>query len=262
MRTRREWAMHDLKPLPALTDNYIWFANLGDGHFLVVDPGESAPVEAALGGRPLTSLTILLTHHHGDHVGAAASLRSRWPARVVAPVDLRIEAATERTGDGDVLALPGGVAARVIAVPGHTRSHVAYHVGDALFCGDTLFSLGCGRLFEGTPGQMAASLDKLGALPAETLVCCGHEYTLANGRFARTIEPDNTVLVDHIERSTRLRATGLPTLPSTIGLEQAANPFLRCTDPAVRAAVGDTDGSLDRVEVFARLRMRKDEFRG
>jgi hydroxyacylglutathione hydrolase len=182
----------------------------------------------------------------------------------VAPVDPRIDAATERVDDGDVVELPGGQSARVIAVPGHTASHVAYLVGDVLFCGDTLFSLGCGRLFEGTPAEMAASLARLAALPPATRVCCGHEYTLANARFARTIEPDNAVLAEHFAWATGRREAGLPTLPSTIGLELAANPFLRCGTAAVRKAVadGDAPADLDPVEVFARVRARKDCFAG
>lgn len=254
--------MRDLEPLPALADNYIWFSHLGEDHYLVVDPGEAAPVEVALGRRTVASLTILLTHHHRDHVGGAEALRTRHEARVVAPEDPRIEAATARVRDGDVIALPGGTEARVIAVPGHTTSHVAYLVGDVLFCGDTLFSLGCGRLFEGTPAEMSASLARLAALPSATRVCCGHEYTLSNARFARTIEPDNDALAARIDWATRRREAGLPTLPSTIGIELAANPFLRCGTATVRAAVaGDDDrGEIDPVEVFARLRTRKDRF--
>jgi hydroxyacylglutathione hydrolase len=256
--------MRALLPLPALADNYIWFADLGGDHYLVVDPGEEGPVEAALRGRAVASLTILLTHHHRDHVGGATALRQRWRARVVAPVDPRIEAATDRVRDGDIVALPTRASARVIAVPGHTLSHVAYLIGETLFCGDTLFSLGCGRLFEGTPTQMSASLARLTALPPATRVCCGHEYTLANARFALTIEPDNAALVEHHAWATARREAGLPTLPSSIGLECAANPFLRCGTPAVRAAVanGDADADLDPVEVFARLRARKDRFAG
>lgn len=256
--------MRDLEPLPALADNYIWLADLGDDHYLVVDPGEDAPVEAALRGRAVASLTILLTHHHRDHVGGAVALRARWRARVVAPVDPRIEAATERVRDGDIVALPVGAPARVIAVPGHTASHVAYLVGDTLFCGDTLFSLGCGRLFEGTPAEMSASLARLAALPPATRICCGHEYTIANARFACTIEPGNAALAAHVAWARGRREAGLPTLPSTMAVELAVNPFLRCDIAAVRAAVaeGDAAADLDRVEVFARLRARKDHFAG
>lgn len=257
-----EWTMRDPVPLPALTDNYIWFLDLGERHVLVVDPGESEPVERMLDGGSVASMTILLTHHHLDHIAGAEALRERYRARVVAPEDQRIRVATDRAGDGTVIGLPGGVAARVIAVPGHTSTHVAYVVEDLLFCGDTLFSLGCGRLFEGTPAEMSNSLARLAALPAATRVCCGHEYTLANARFARTIEPDNDALAARIDWATRRRDLGLPTLPSTIEIERSANPFLRCTSPAVKAAVSD-DGSgvdLEPVEVFARLRALKDRF--
>jgi len=254
--------MRSLTPLPALADNYIWFADLGDENYLVVDPGESGPVEKALSQSKPRSLTILITHHHGDHIGGVPALRQRWAPRVVAPSDTRIGYATERVEDGDVFELPGSLHAKVLAVGGHTRSHIAFLVGDVLFCGDTLFSLGCGRLFEGTPGEMYSSLDKLRSLPPETKVCCAHEYTLSNARFARHIDPNNAVLANYVNSAERLRADNRPTLPSTIATECATNPFLRCVEPAIRSAVGDVDGDMDPVEVFARLRRQKDEFRG
>jgi hydroxyacylglutathione hydrolase len=254
--------MRDLLPLPALADNYIWFADLGGDHYLVVDPGEEGPVEAALRGRAVASLTILLTHHHRDHVGGATALRQRWRARVVAPVDPRIEAATERVRDGDIVALPAGASARVIAVPGHTRSHVAFVVGDILFCGDTLFSLGCGRLFEGTPSEMHASLARLAALPPGTRVCCGHEYTVANARFARHVDPGNAALARRESWAIAERRAGRPTLPSTVEIERAANPFLRCGTDAIRVAVGADDPGVDEGEVLGRLRELKNHFAG
>jgi hydroxyacylglutathione hydrolase len=254
--------MRSLTPLPALADNYIWFADLGDENYLVVDPGESEPVEKVLSERDPRSLTILITHHHGDHIGGVPALRQRWAPRVVAPTDTRIASATERVEDSDVLELPGGLHAKVLAVAGHTRSHIAFLVGDVLFCGDTLFSLGCGRLFEGTPQQMYASLDKLRSLPPDTKVCCAHEYTLSNARFARHVDPDNASLASYVNAARRLRAENRPTLPSTIATECAANPFLRCREPAIRKAVGDIEGDMDPIEVFARLRRQKDDFRG
>lgn len=259
---RREWTMQSLTPLPALTDNYIWFADLGSDHYLVVDPGEPGPVERILRECDPRSLTILITHHHGDHVGGVPALRQRWAQRVVAPFDARIDCATERVADGDVVDLPCGLHAEVISVAGHTRSHVAFVVGDALFCGDTLFSLGCGRLFEGTPQEMYTSLTRLGSLPPETRVCCAHEYTLSNARFATHVDPNNDSLMSYVNIAKRLRAEDRPTLPSTIATERAANPFLRCLEPAIRSAVGDIGGVMDPVEIFARLRRQKDEFRG
>jgi hydroxyacylglutathione hydrolase len=254
--------MRELTPLPALSDNYVWLADLGEGHWLVVDPGEAEPVERALAEREAARLSILLTHHHRDHVGGARRLRERWPARVIAPPDDRIEAATERVGDGNCIRLGRDDAARVIAVPGHTASHVAYVVADVLFCGDTLFSLGCGRLFEGTPNEMHASLSRLATLPPATRVCCGHEYTLANARFARSVDPDNPALSRQAEWAAAERAAGRPTLPSTIALERAANPFLRCGSEAIRRAVGADDPAIPDAEVFGRLRALKDRFAG
>lgn len=251
-----------LQPLPALGDNYIWTVADADGGALVVDPGEAAPVLRAAGDG-LRPHTVLLTHHHADHIGGVAQLRAQWPGlRVVAPDDVRIDTATERAGDGDALAV-GGWRFDVLAIPGHTRSHVAFHGEGLLFCGDTLFSLGCGRMFEGTAPQMLASLDRLAALPGDTRVCCGHEYTLANAAFATEVEPENPALQRRAADAAAQRARGAPTLPTRLADERAANPFLRVDQPTVRARVAAHLGHApgDRAEVFAGLRGWKDGFR-
>lgn len=250
-----------LQPLPAFSDNYIWTLADGDGAALVVDPGEAGPVlqAAAQGLRPHT---VLLTHHHPDHVGGVAELRQRWPGlRVVAPADERIDTATERVGDGDAIEA-GGRRYRVLAIPGHTRSHIAFHDDELLFCGDTLFSLGCGRMFEGTPPQMLASLDRLAALPDELQVCCGHEYTVANAAFALAVDPGNPDLQRRSMGAAEQRASAEPTLPSRLADERAANPFLRVDTPAIRAAIARRLGREpnDRIETFAELRRWKDGF--
>ncbi len=246
-----------LLPLPALSDNYIWIAARG-GDALVVDPGQAAPVEHALARHRLRLRAILLTHHHGDHTDGAAELAARHAATIHAPHDERIAAADVRVGDGDRVELATPACAfDVIAVPGHTRSHVAFHGEGLLFCGDTLFSIGCGRLFEGTPAQMLASLDRLATLPGDTRVCCGHEYTLANCAFAHSVDPHNAALSARTERARAQRERGEPTLPSTLDEERACNPFLRVDAPALREALGDDD----RIARFAELRRRKDAFR-
>jgi hydroxyacylglutathione hydrolase len=251
-----------LLPLPAFDDNYIWTLRDDAGHALVVDPGEPGPVlsAAADGLRPVG---IVLTHHHPDHVGGVGDLRRRWPdLPVIAPEDERIAIATRRAGDGDRVEI-GDWSFDTLAVPGHTVSHIAFHGHGLLFCGDTLFSLGCGRLFEGTPAQMLDSLDRLSALPGDTRVCCGHEYTLSNAAFARVVEPDNPALLRRIEEAQAMRQSGRPTLPSSLAGECGANPFLRIDAPAVRAAiVGHTGRPIhSRVEAFAALRRWKDGFR-
>ena len=253
--------MH-VSPLPAFEDNYIWTLRDDAGRAIVVDPGEAGPVLAAAdaGLRPAA---ILLTHHHGDHIGGVGELLQRWPGLpVVAPADDRIPVASRRVGDGEQLEFDGW-AFNVLAVPGHTVSHIAFHGHGLLFCGDTLFSLGCGRMFEGTPAQMLGSLDRLAALPGDTLVCCGHEYTLSNAAFARVVEPDNPALARRIEEAQAMRRTGRPTLPSTLAGERDTNPFLRVDAPAVRAAVAGHAGQMPagRVETFAALRRWKDGFR-
>ncbi|HVI26536.1 MAG TPA: hydroxyacylglutathione hydrolase [Xanthomonadaceae bacterium] len=249
-----------LQPLPAFADNYIWTLAAGDGA-VVVDPGEAGPVLAAAeaGLRPAL---LLLTHHHADHIGGAAALLERWPGLpVYGPDDDRIHLPFTRVADGDVVDCPPW-RFQVLAVPGHTRSHLAFVGHGHLFCGDTLFSLGCGRLFEGSPAQMLASLDRLSALPDDTRVCCGHEYTLANAAFARVVDPDNPALRRRTEDAAAMRQADRPTLPSTLAGERACNPFLRVDATPVRAAIAAHLGQppADRVEAFAALRRWKDGF--
>ena len=256
----------ELIALPAFDDNYFWLLHDGQ-EALVVDPGDAAPVTEALRRHGLRLTSILVTHHHGDHTGGVTELRGATGAQVFGPARERIPPPfTPLHGDDTVQAL--GITFRVIDVPGHTAGHIAYFAdavdgAPLLFCGDTLFSGGCGRIFEGTPAQMLASLDTLAALPADTRVGCAHEYTLSNLRFARAVEPGNTALAQYQQHCQALREAGTPTLPTTIGTERAINPFLRSRERAVTQAVR-THAALatdDDVAVFAALRQWKNEFR-
>lgn len=252
--------MH-LIPLPALADNYIWLLHDDDGNAIVVDPGDALVVEQALAARRLRLRAILLTHHHHDHIGGVQALRARHDVPVHAPVDERIGTATARVRDGDRIELAEPcVRFEVIAIPGHTLSHVAYVGAGLLLCGDTLFSLGCGRLFEGSPAQMLASLDRLSRLQGETLVCAGHEYTEANGRFALTIEPANPDLQQRLQEVAALRARQQPTLPVPLARELATNPFLRVDAAAVIAWCARQGAGDNRVDRFATMRRAKDGF--
>ena len=248
--------------VPAFDDNYIWLVCDAAGRAVIVDPGDDEPVLAALAAHGLQPVAILCTHHHHDHVGGVEALRAHFDMAVYGPPG-RIAGLTHAVADGDHVELGGGLSFYVIATPGHTRDHVAYVGEGMLFCGDTLFSAGCGRLFEGTPAQMHASLSRLAALPPQTAVYCGHEYTLANLRFAAAVEPDNTDIQNYRDWATTQRVRGRPTLPSTIGRELAVNPFLRINVDAVRRAASGRDLKSDTaVDVFGTLRRWKDGFTG
>jgi len=257
--------MTHLIALPAFTDNYIWMIH--DGHqAVVVDPGDAAPVLAALAAQGLQLAAILVTHHHADHVGGVDALRPHLKGPVYGPAHEAIPLPFVPLVEGQHVGVLG-LDFEVIDVPGHTAGHIAYvQCGVAerpiLFCGDTLFSAGCGRLFEGTPAQMAASLAKLNALPGDAQVCCTHEYTLSNLRFAAAVEPANADIAAAIASGQHLREDGRPTLPSSIAQERRINPFLRCTEPAVVASARLQGASNDdSVAVFAALREWKNRFR-
>ncbi len=255
-----------IEPIPAFDDNYIWLlgdAGGGGDRVTVVDPGEAEPVIERLRSDGRRLAAILVTHHHDDHQGGVADLLACWPdALVAAPAERRIGTARLRVGEGDLVALPGlGIGFQVLAVPGHTATHLAYLGAGALFCGDTLFAGGCGRVFDGSLGQLAASLRRIAALPPETLCYCAHEYTLANLGFAQWVEPANPELSVRIAATRATRARGEPTVPSRLALELATNPFLRTAEPAVIAAAETFAGTglRDPTAVFSALRRWKDQ---
>ncbi|MBS7807062.1 hydroxyacylglutathione hydrolase [Variovorax sp. PCZ-1] len=259
----------ELIALPAFTDNYIWMIHDG-AQAVVVDPGDALVVKAALQEHSLQLASILLTHHHADHTGGVDELRQATGCQVIGPAFEKMPEPLQRVSGGELVQAMGHTF-KAMDVPGHTAGHIAYYC-DAfegkplLFCGDTLFSGGCGRLFEGTPAQMLASLDSLAVLPGETRVCCTHEYTLSNLRFARTVEPDNQELAQYEQQCITLRANHQFTLPSSIALELAINPFLRSRLNSVRQAVSQFDPQLlpsvaDDAACFAVLREWKNQFK-
>ena len=239
--------MVEIHAVPAFKDNYIWVLADG-GRAAVVDPGESAPVERFLEQNGLELTAILATHHHGDHVGGVPALFARWKCPVFGPARETIPDIEHRLVEGDRITVPGlGLALSVLDIPAHTAGHIAYYLDSeaTAFVGDTLFAMGCGRLFEGTAEQMHSNLQRLSRLPPDTLVYCAHEYTLSNGRFALTVEPDNAALVERMAGVEAARAADEPTVPTTIALERATNPFMRAAS----------------AEEFAARRAAKDAFR-
>lgn len=253
----------EIVPVSALRDNYIWALCEG-ADCVVVDPGEAAPVSRFLARADLNLTAILLTHRHHDHIDGVAGLLEEHEVPVFGPDSPAIPQVTHKVAGGDVVSVPGlGLPLRVIAVPGHTEEHIAWHIDGAIFCGDTLFGAGCGRLLGGTAAQLHASLQRLANLPPETRVFCAHEYTLANLRFALTVEPENRHSLERLRRCESLRAAEVPTLPSTMSEELATNPFLRTREPAVRRAAEQVTGGASLrsdLEVFATLRSWKDRF--
>lgn len=253
-----------VRPIPALEDNYVWICD--DGHrAIVVDPGDAGPVIECLQRDGLELDAILLTHHHADHTAGAPALADAFPAaRVIGPHDGRIAGAVERVSDGGTVRIERmRLSFDVLEIPGHTLSHIAFVGEGLLFCGDTLFSLGCGRMFEGTPEQFHASLNRLAELGDDLLVCCGHEYTQANAAFALQVDACNQSLLKRRDHAAALRNQHLPTLPSRLGDERATNPFLRCDAPSIIAALAERSGSppADSVDAFAQLRSWKDGYR-
>jgi hydroxyacylglutathione hydrolase len=255
-------AQLQIEQIPALSDNYVYLLHEPRaGMTAVVDPGVAAPVLELLRAQGRQLDWILSTHHHADHTGGNLELKQATGCRIAGPKAdaARIPGIDLGLAEGDRFQL-GDAEAEVLETPGHTSGHISYWFADAnaLFCADTLFSLGCGRLLEGTPAQMWRSLSKFAPLPDDARVYCAHEYTQANARFALSVDSDNPALQARAAEVDRLRATGQPTVPSTLAAERAANPFLRPHDPAIRKRLGMADAS--DLDVFAELRKRKDRF--
>jgi hydroxyacylglutathione hydrolase len=247
-----------ISALPIFEDNYIWVLQKGS-QAIAVDPGDALPLIQYLKNNQLELAAVLITHHHHDHIDGLPVLWSHYQMPVYGPASIKY--VSKPVADGEHIELLGKDF-QVLGIPGHTLDHLAYQGAAALFCGDTLFAAGCGRLFEGSPAQMFASLQKLAAYPDSTLVCCTHEYTLNNLKFALSVEANNPILQQRLQAATEARQQERPTLPSSIGLEKASNPFLRCHEAAVIAAAQSHDPEAKTSEqVFAALRKWKDNFR-
>jgi len=250
----------NLTSISAFQDNYIWVLNDKDGKCLIVDPGEAAPVLEAIEKNHWQPQAILLTHHHADHVGGVSALTARYPDIIVyGPEETGSKGATQRVNDGDCLSILG-TEIRVMATPGHTLGHVSYFTFPYLFCGDTLFSGGCGRLFEGTAQQMYESFQKINALPSETLICCAHEYTESNIRFALSLLPEDDEINSFYRKVKALRAKKQSTLPSTLQTERRVNVFLRTEDPDLQRKAQSEIHLHQSNDIFAWLRAKKDNF--
>ncbi len=254
--------MLEIRPIPAFDDNYIWLASHtgSPGDVVVVDPGTATPVIEMLETEGLRPVGILITHRHWDHVEGIPELAARYSLPVFGPAGGHIAGITQPVAEGDEISPLPGVSLSVLAVPGHTLDHIAYFGHDTLFCGDTLFNAGCGRLFDGTAEQLYRSLQRLAELPESTRVCCAHEYTVENLRFANAVEPGNPDLKTYTKTAQVLRNRDIPTLPTDIGMQLRINPFLRCHEPAVQASVAHFAGRQPNSSeaVFKILRYWKD----
>ena len=258
--------MFQVTAVPAFRDNYIWVIHGMSRHdhvAVLVDPGEPDAILSWLDNQNARPVGVLITHHHNDHTGALAALTKRWAMPVYGPKKESIPGVTHPVREGDKVSISGlGLALQVMETPGHTQGHVCYLGHGWLFSGDTLFSCGCGRLFEGSAEEMHASLQRLAKLPPETLVYCAHEYTLPNIGFAKGVEEGNQALAARHQQARQLRKAGQPTLPSFIAQELATNPFLRCHEPTVRVAISHHCGlpvNTD-IEAFSLLRQWKDTY--
>jgi hydroxyacylglutathione hydrolase len=254
--------MQTITPIPAFEDNYFWALQHDSTACIVVDPGDAAPVLAFLTQNQLRLSAIWTTHRHPDHVGGVLDLLAAFPVPVLGPVNETIPARTQALQQGDSV-MAGANAFTVWDVPGHTNGHIAYVGQGVAFVGDTLFAGGCGRVFDGTAAQLHDSLSRLSGLPPDTLVFCAHEYTLSNLRFAQAVEPHNVALFERVGAEQAKRNQGIPTVPSTIAIENATNPFLRCHMPDVQAAASEWKGQTltEPVAVFTALREWKNVFR-
>ena len=247
-----------ITPIPAFQDNYIWLIS-NSQHAVVVDPGDAAPVIAYLKKHKLTLDAILVTHHHADHIGGIDELARHHPCKIYAPLKEKYDFTHEAVTDNQIIHLDNlQLSLEVLDVPGHTLGHVAYYGANSLFCGDTLFGAGCGRLFEGTPAQMFSTLQKLAQLPANTQIYCAHEYTERNLQFALTVEPNNPALLRRIEQTHAARMAGKPSLPSSMASELSTNPFLRCHSSEIAKKMGLEGREL--LEIFTAIRQARNVF--
>jgi hydroxyacylglutathione hydrolase len=256
----------EILPIPALKDNYIWaIIDHAQHKAVIVDPGEAEPVDAFLEQHQLALAGILITHHHWDHTGGAIALQQQHGVPLIGPKNDPVKGLNFALAENDEASIEHfPMTFRVLDIPGHTLGHIAYYSAGVLFCGDTLFAAGCGRIFEGTPPQMFATLQKIAELPEATNIYCAHEYTLNNLRFAETVEPGNKQIAARLKKVSELRNRHLPSLPSTLAEEKATNPFLRCDSSEIQANVERYAGKKlhSALEVFTWLRKWKDEFRG
>lgn len=258
--------MLEIIPLPALgnQNNYIWLLkNKASNHIAIVDPGESGPVLQKIEAESLIPVAILITHHHWDHVNGIADITAKYDIPVYTPKTESVSGSTQAIGEGDTIVLDDlDLTLNILDVPGHTSGAVAYYSDEVVFSGDTLFAAGCGRLFEGTPAQMHSSLSKFKALSDETLIYCGHEYTLSNLEFAAAVEPENQAIKERLLEAQALRKKGQPTVPSTLSIEKQTNPFLRCDVESVINAASQHSGTKlnEEQDVFAAVRKWKDKY--